>query len=219
MPKVGLPPQHEWTHRSAAYDAIAAALAAAAHPSYSTTLLDIHLHGLLQELQTGVYHKSHYAHYCGSSSKAITANQLYACPFLIARNMTADRIGVEVATLLTGSLRMGIYANGTNLYPGALLLDAGVVDTSTTGLKELTINLALTRGLIWLAFVADAAPNLYRVGRESMFNLLGTATTIITPYATWKVAQTYGALPNPFTAGGAVDADLWLLGLRFASMD
>ena len=219
MPKVGLPPHHEWTHRSGAYDAIAAALAAAAHPDYASALLTKHQAEQLQKLRTGAYYITNFLTTFSSAGKAITANRLYAIPFFISRPMTADRIGVQVATLAAGSLRLGLYADGVNLYPGALLLDAGVVDTGTTGLKELTINQALSSGLVWLAMLANAAPSLYQVGGANRMDLLGSPTGLDTANAAWYVAQTYGALPNPFPAAGSLDPDLWWLGLRFSSMD
>src|SRR4051812_39435289 len=103
----------------------------------------------------------------GSTTGSRPNGALYAHPLFIGRTMTVARIGVDVTTAgSAGALcRLGIYAdNGWGL-PGTLLLDAGVVDCTTTGVKELTITQALAPGLYWFAAATQGAPTTAPVYR------------------------------------------------------
>lgn len=81
-----------------------------------------------------------------------TEDRAHYVPIPVPRSLTIDRIGIEVTSSATGSptVRLGVYADANGV-PGALILDAGTVDASTTGFKEITISQALTAGLVWLA--------------------------------------------------------------------
>jgi len=86
----------------------------------------------------------------------VTQNRLYYTPFYVDKETTFDRIGLNVSSATSGNARLGVYAvdPDTNL-PGDLILDAGTVDTSTTGVKEITINLTLQQGFYYLAGVSN----------------------------------------------------------------
>lgn len=94
--------------------------------------------------------------YAGWSGTAATVGSIedrgHYVPIPVPRSLTIDRIGIEVTSSATGSptVRLGVYADANGV-PGALILDAGTVDASTTGFKEITISQALTAGLVWLA--------------------------------------------------------------------
>lgn len=164
--------------------------------------LDAHTYNLLQKFRTGEYIETLLG--TTAAANALTANKLYAVPFVVARAMTFDRIAVQVTTLAAGSsIRLGIYNDGTNLYPGALLLDAGEVSAATTGVKAITINQALTKGLYWLALVSDGAPAIY-FSYWGWAGLGKVATNFSDEqYRYWSVSFTYAALPDPFTTGGS----------------
>ena len=73
----------------------------------------------------------------------------------IPRAMTVDRIGVEITTAIAASTtRLAIYSN-VNDVATALILDAGTVDSSTTGFKEITISQALSQGWVFLGVSAS----------------------------------------------------------------
>ncbi len=136
-------------------------------------------------------------------------NNLRAFPFFVSESITLDRIGVVVSSnAATAKARIGIYTStsSTNLYPNALLVDSGELDVATTGLKSATISQALTPGtLYWLACVTGTvAPNLRSLGTAQAIPSLGFDNVFVGPGAGWIVAFTYGALPDPFTAGGSV---------------
>lgn len=93
----------------------------------------------------------------------------YPVPWDLAEPVDVDRFTVEVTTAGTaGSVhRLIAYADdGTGTRPGSLLLDAGTVDTTTTGLKTLTVAVTLPLGRVWLAAVCQGAPSTVPVIRH-----------------------------------------------------
>ena len=174
----------------------------------------------LQKLRTGNYYGP-VGMVGGAATLAITANNLYAVPFLVQRTTTWDRIALQVTTggIATTTARLGIYNDGTNLYPGTLVVDAGTVAVDSTGVKAATISQQLQPGLYWLAFVSDGAPVIRRTGTVP-WGLLGVDGTELTAQdALWTVAFTYAALPDPFTAGGTESDDHYVVCLRLLSLD
>ena len=146
-----------------------------------------------------------------------TFGQLYAVPYLGGRGGTLDRISINVSTagtvtIGTGMARVGIYkaTSLTDLRPGARVLDAGEVDVTTTGVKTLTINQAMDPGaLYWFVLCHDCdadAPTIRGWTLANSMPVLGIdpAMPSTTPQALWAATFTYGALPDPFTAGGAL---------------
>jgi hypothetical protein len=120
--------------------------------------------------------------------------------------MTFDKIAISVSAG-AGNARLGIYDLGTDLYPGDLVDDFGAVDVSAGGVKQVTISgdLQLTKGIYYTVWVSDNTPS-FRVGLPS-WTPLGEdgATGDVTAMGVhWMVTYTYAALPDPFTAGGAV---------------
>jgi hypothetical protein len=163
-----------------------------------------------------------------ATTNAVSAlGRLFAIPLLTYRGGTVDRLGIEVTILATsGVARIGIYqaTSGTNLYPSALTVDGGEVLTSTTGVKTVTINTTLTPTTLYYACVifGTALPSVRSIGRDSMVNLFGMGSTFGAVIMGWgiKVAQTYGALPATFPAGGTVmvsDETPILIGVRYSA--
>jgi len=136
---------------------------------------------------------------------AASANVLRAIPFLVARTITLDQIAINVTTLIAGKARLGIYLDDGTIYPEQRLLDAGEVDTGTTGVKALSINQTLTTGLYWLVHVANAAPTLRAVAVGGLLPILGIDSGIGTAFGVgYSRSYTYAALPDPFGAGATV---------------
>lgn len=138
---------------------------------------------------------------------ALTANTLTAIPFIAPRTITVDRIGVNVTTLAAlKSIRLGVYIDNGNLYPGALLLDAGTVSTTLTGVKSRSINQQLYKNtLYWLSLVSDGTPSVRLALVASIIPILGYDNTLPTaPGTGYSVAFTYAPLPDPFPAGASV---------------
>lgn len=182
--------------------------------------LDAHTKNPMEILRTGEYYIPYATKY---EALTLGANTLYAIPLLVARNMTVDRIALQVSTLADPSnIRLGIYNNGTNLYPGTLLLDAGTVSGATTGVKTITISQALTKGIYWVVCVSDATPAVNALGyyAEPCMILGIRSTDFNHRNIGWSVAFTYAALPDPFTVGGSIaNAFLPNMPLRLLSLD
>jgi hypothetical protein len=142
-----------------------------------------------------------------TSTGAMVANTLFALPLWVAEAMTLDRLAINVTTAASSTnTRIGIYA-ATSLaawYPSALVLDAGAVDTGTTGVKSLTISQALAGGRpYWLALLSSGTPTFRGSNNVWTAPILGTDSTLPATGATaLTVAQTYGALPSTFPSGG-----------------
>lgn len=86
----------------------------------------------------------------------MTLNALFFVPFACDAPQAIDRIGLEISTLGASSVvRLGVYSDVGGV-PSALLLDAGTIDASTTGWKEINISLTFS-GLVWPCAVAQVA--------------------------------------------------------------
>jgi hypothetical protein len=140
---------------------------------------------------------------------APTANVLRAIPFIVSKTTTIDSMAINVTTATSGMVRVGIYANNGNNYPGALVVEATSItqiNTGTTGVKIATDNLPVTLqpGLYWLAIVSNAAPTIRTFSVGSLIPVLGFASNLPTnAQFGWSVSFTYAALPNPFPSGGS----------------
>lgn len=137
---------------------------------------------------------------------APTAGRIRTLPFVADRDMLMEGIAVNVTTGLAGNARLGIYADDGNLYPGALLYGSADVATGTAGVKSFTgLNVQLRGGdLYWAAYHSSAAVTIRTLALAGCWALLGSDATLpVAPGVGWDVAQTYGALPDPYPAGAA----------------
>jgi hypothetical protein len=99
----------------------------------------------------------------GTSTATINSyqTQQHLAPMFFDRTCTIDRIGIEVTTgSAATTVRLGIYSPDPNSgLPRRLLLDAGTVDSSSTGFKEIVVNLDIPVGLVWVTCgVSGAGP-------------------------------------------------------------
>lgn len=124
------------------------------------------LAGLFDRPTAGQYFRA-----TGNQTTGVTvASRMYFTPIDVGKSFTMDRIGCGITLGAASSvIRLGIYRSGANGFPDALLLDAGTVDSSTTGNKELTISQAVPAGRFWLAAVAQ--------GGTPTCNVVTTATS------------------------------------------
>ena len=129
-----------------------------------------------------------------------TLSRLWASSFIVPRGVKIDRLAVNVTTLQAASLvRMGLYESQADGTPGALIVDGGTVDSSTTGAKTVTVDVTLKPGLYWCAWEYDVASVGLR-GRNaaSALSLAWTSTLGTEPNGILFVTHTFGALPDPF---------------------
>lgn len=141
------------------------------------------------------------------STGALTANRLYLLPLAVPRALAVDRIGIQVtAAVASTGIRLGIYGPMSAAGLMGLVLDAGTVDSSTTGGKELTISQALAGGWPWLGVISNGAPstptssNWLFTNFNGQTNLAGTDRSCY-----WLKDGTggYSALPSTFSISGA----------------
>lgn len=139
---------------------------------------------------------------------APSANVIRAMPFIApARGGTITELAFNVTTGAAGNCRIGIYTNTADdeLYPDTLLLDTGSISVASTGVKTAATSLALDPGrLYWMVMVGDVAPTIRTITVNNCSDILGYPTAMGTAGNVGiSLAFTYGALPDPFGAGGA----------------
>jgi hypothetical protein len=159
------------------------------------------------------------------STATMTGDRAFWYPFLIERTVTFDRVAMEVSTLGAGSiLQVALYDNDpqtgmTNVVPrhaavgsipGQIVTPAYSMDASTTGVKEVAIDLTLDPALYWVGISASvncAVRSLVGfnpwigMGGDPTNNNIGSylrTTGGLTHRAGW-------ATPSPFTLGAATD--------------
>lgn len=132
-------------------------------------------------------------------------------PFVIPKAASFDRIAVNITTAAASTtVRLGVYAHDpATENPGALLFDAGTVDSSTTGTKEITISETLAAGIYWFATVSQGGTPALRgsLTWQSPFPtndvFVGNAAN---PSFALKQSGVSGALPASVTPDGQTNA-------------
>ncbi len=138
------------------------------------------------------------------------ANTLYAYPFITPIARTVTRMAVHVTTGLAGNTMFGIYEDNGSIYPGNLLSQAGIIDSTSTGLKEVTgLSISLSANtLYWLATNSDVGPILAATDDDFGWSILGFSLTELTGVGYnqyWKVDTYDGTLTDPYPAGATKD--------------
>jgi hypothetical protein len=153
-----------------------------------------------------IWHAALGANTAGGVAYAI--NTLFSVLFHCPKTITLDRIAITCTAAGSAGhkARLGIYesTSDVNLYPDALVIDAGEVDLDSTGTKSLTISQQLTGGRpYFFALVTNnATPQIGSVGGH--IYAVGTHELSANNWqyiAGFKHAHTYGALPDPFPTG------------------
>ena len=157
----------------------------------------------------GVYPHTGTTRYMGSpnfntlASFAFSTGELYYTPVWLPVAITADRLAINVQSgIASGTTRLGIYSSTSAGVPSSLILDAGTVATTSSGVKEITISQALTPGLYWLAAVnqtAAATLYYYPTANNSVMYLYGSTSTAFGHKVAYKESSVTGALPSTAT--------------------
>jgi len=140
------------------------------------------------------------------------AGRLACIPFWVRKRSRWNRVGAMVYTAAAGAfVRPGIYADNGNGMPGALIVDGGQVDASTTGSKEAVIDQWLDPGLYWIAIATQGAALQYYCAYDAYiqtrqtgvitWNDPGTATFAYAAGVYHTPEGVTGALPSTFTPG------------------
>lgn len=154
--------------------------------------------------RTGNYYANFLTGGAQTTQGLASANSLRAFPFYVPKLSRFDRIAIRVTTAGTGPtprVRLGIYKDNGNIYPSSLVMDAGELDVSATGVKELTINISLPEGLYWIALVGQDTTSLAVAATPNSdhYPIVGYESDLSgTPLHAWAHVQTYGALPTTY---------------------
>jgi hypothetical protein len=140
-----------------------------------------------------------------AATAAATINSLRAYPVIVDAPITIDRIACQVTVGTTGNIRIGIYNDDGTGKPGTLVVDSGQLAITTPAVYQATINVTLLPGIYWFAYLTDTANTMLVFSSGNFYPVAGFSSVSFntTVPAVYLVAQTYGALPNTFTAGGA----------------
>jgi hypothetical protein len=138
---------------------------------------------------------------------ALGANGLYASSISLPQPVSVTDIACQVTIGAASSfVRMGIYADNGNGYPGALVAgsDSGQIDASTATVKTFTYPtpLALSAGRYWLAGVSQGGAPTINCNTGMQPGLIGaTAASVLASSQTaYFHGGVSGALPSTFTA-------------------
>lgn len=141
-----------------------------------------------------------------ANSTTVSVNTVCATPIIIPANTTADRICLYINTgVATALWRLGIHADNGSIYPGAQVLDAGTVDASSTGAKEITPGSAavLTRGVYWLVAKSETAFAAARGTSGPVFGVLPSSNSNTSDVCAGYICTQAGAgLPTTWPAWG-----------------
>jgi len=139
----------------------------------------------------------------------LAADTLFASPFIVPQSCNLDLIGIWINTAggTGASVRLGIYEDDGNWYPSDLVVDAGTIDATVTGWRDLTIDVDLEPGIYWLAFVSNDGTIEYR-HKNSITPLIHSRTGGYGGGV--NVSQAFGSLPDPYPSGGGKGWAAWI---------
>ena len=199
-------------HALPAGGTIGQVLAKASNEDFDTEWATVSSSGGGGTFEGPITRTGHYSFPLGDISLSGTFSLANDCavyaPFPVAETRTFDRIGLLMhwtGPQANTVVRLGIYDNDDG-YPGNLIVDAGTVDTSTTGLKEITISEELTPGLYWLCAAHQGAGTgtVVVVGHDSSTSPIPVPSTDYLGFncGAWKdAAGPSGALPATASFG------------------
>lgn len=132
----------------------------------------------------------------------------YASAYVVLTAATKDRIGLTVTNgVAATTIRLGIYSDNGDMRPGALLLDAGGIDSTAAAFREIVISQALPADIYWLvALPLGGSPTFQGMAGDGGVGLSSTLP-LPGPSAQVAIGPAFGgyvdvggnvALPNPF---------------------
>ena len=140
----------------------------------------------------------------GSTTRAMVASRAYYQFIQVLSPIVLSEIVCEVTTSVAATvIRMGIDTADLNWQSVARIVDAGTIDSSTTGVKAAAISITLAPGNYSLITISNGAPTV-RAIRGSVLGV-GAATGLgaSTLVANYYVPGTGSALPAAGTQWNA----------------
>lgn len=132
-------------------------------------------------------------------------NILYGMPVVVGEPHTITAIKVEVTTNVAGGkIRLGLYTENSVGYPSTLVEESTELNASSNGIKTYTFSTprAVTGRKYFIGFVCNSSAIQVRYisGGANLIANNGANAGFL-----YRGAFTYGALPNPFSAGFPVN--------------
>lgn len=170
-------------------------------PFYGRSLLGQSL-GTLMPNKANLYYGSPVS---GTGTNSALGNgNLRASPLWVPRSVTIDRIKAEITTVgdVGSRLRLGIYGDSGDGYPGALLVDAGTINGDSATEQEIAISQLLASGLYWLAAAVQNVSTVTPTVRTAniVAPSVGISGVLNSGPAGYLHSGVTGALPATFTA-------------------
>jgi len=108
-----------------------------------------------------------------TSNGSLALNSLRYMPVYFDRASTVTELGIYIPTGVGSStVRLGLYADNDGQPTGSPLVDAGTIDSSTTGYKSITgLSVSVNPGRYWIAAVSQGVA-------ATVVGVLGVATGI-----------------------------------------
>lgn len=143
----------------------------------------------------------------GSATNTPAENRMTLAPAIL-RAGSYDRIRCRVTTLAASSaVRLGVYDSTEAGTPRNRLLDAGTVDATTNGTKEITVALTIPAdGVYWLAAVSQGGTpvlNAIPAASDQSYPMFGHLTVPATAAHGVFEDSVSGALPATATFAAA----------------
>ena len=151
-----------------------------------------------QVLTSGRYYRGATDHHGGAVLTINTIDRVWAWTWWLAETTRFDRIGVNVTTAqASANARVGVYDSDEAGYPENLVVESASLDTSTTGVKETTIDV-LMRGpaRYWAGVVTDVSAVAFTI--DGAGQIIGLDTPGKQAQNNIWVAHTFAALPDPY---------------------
>lgn len=159
-----------------------------------------------------------------ASSATLGDGNLRIHPVLLRRPVTIDRLSIAVTVVGSAGavLRLGIYRNRGDAYPGDLLVDAGTVSGTAVANPTVTVAQTLTAGLWWFAVCSQGAATTQPTVATGAAPIppvpLSTGTTApgSTTFAGFIQNGVSGALPATFTTTRSASGQATRVAFRVA---
>lgn len=118
--------------------------------------------------------------YASDTAVAMTQNEFRGALFAVSKATTFDQIAIEVTTAAASAVvRLGIYSALEGNWPGpTVVLDAGTVDASGTGVKTISISTTLQPGMYILGACLQGASGVSVRGRSASLLRNSQGTTL-----------------------------------------
>jgi len=149
-------------------------------------------------IRTGGFLMSHSINYGAGVSGALIANRLYLIPFRPAVNIPYTALGINVLTLIAGSLARVLIYSDSNASPSTKLYESTDLNCATAGVKSVTVSGTFLAGTTyWLGLYSNLNPSV------SFLNVIAIPTvrlTTTTPLTYVFTTTTFGSAPSTITS-------------------